>query len=112
MYSGMTPTAFDWQKKIRKFVNDELIPWEVHAEMNNGELPKEIEKKHREIALSMGLAGMGISKDSGGLGLNFFEQMISLEGVRLPGQRRHNNRKNTGPRNINTKLLETINSLK
>ena len=42
----------------------------------------------------------------------FFEQMTSLEGVRLPGQRRHNNRKDTGPRNINTKLLETINSLK
>ena len=27
----------------------------------------------------MGLAGMGISKDSGGLGLNFFEQMIVWE---------------------------------
>ena len=42
----------------------------------------------------------------------FFEQMTSLEGVRLPGQRRHNNRKDAGPRNINTKLLETINALK
>jgi len=50
MYSGMTPTALEWKKKIRKFVNDELIPWEVHAEMNNGELPQEIETKHREIA--------------------------------------------------------------
>ena len=50
MYSGMTPKALDWQKKIRKFVNDELIPWEVHAEKNNGELPKDIEKKHRQIA--------------------------------------------------------------
>ena len=79
MYSGMTSKALEWQKKVRKFVNDELIPWEVHAEMNNGELPKDIEKKHREIALSMGLAGMGISKDSGGLGLNFFEQMIIWE---------------------------------
>ena len=38
--------------------------------------------------------------------------MTSVEGVRLPGQRRHNNRKDTGPRNINTKLLETINSIK
>ena len=56
MYSGMTSNALDWQKKIRKFVNDELIPWEVHAEMNNGELPKEIEKKHREIALKLGLS--------------------------------------------------------
>ena len=26
MYSGMTPKALEWQKKIRKFVNDELIP--------------------------------------------------------------------------------------
>ena len=79
MYSGMTPKALEWQKKVRKFVNDELIPWEVHAEMNNGELPEDIEKKHREIALSLGLAGMGISKESGGLGLNFFEQMIIWE---------------------------------
>ena len=45
MYSGMTPKALEWQKKIRKFVNDELIPWEVHAEKNDGELPKDIEKK-------------------------------------------------------------------
>jgi len=79
MYSGMTLKALDWQKKIRKFVNDELIPWEVHAEMNNGELPKEIEKKHREIALKLGLSGMGIPNESGGLGLSMFEQMIVWE---------------------------------
>ena len=79
MYSGMTPKALEWQKKIRKFVNDELIPWEVHAEMNKGELPQEIETKHREIALSLGLSGMGISKESGGLGLSMFEQMIAWE---------------------------------
>ena len=75
----MTPKALDWQKKIRKFVNDELIPWEVHAEMNNGELPKEIEKKHREIALKLGLSGMGIPNENGGLGLSMFEQMIVWE---------------------------------
>ena len=79
MYSGMTPKALEWQLKIKKFVNDELIPWEVHAEKNEGELPKEIEKKHREIAISLGLPGMGISKESGGLGLNMFEQMIVWE---------------------------------
>ena len=41
----------------------------------------------------------------------FFAQMESLEGVRLPGQRRHNNRKDTGPRNINTELVNKIKSL-
>ena len=41
----------------------------------------------------------------------FFEKMISMEGVRLPGQRRHNNRKDTGPREINTSLIEKFKSL-
>ena len=31
MYSGMTPSSRDWQKKIRKFVDTELIPWEVQG---------------------------------------------------------------------------------
>ena len=37
--------------------------------------------------------------------------MTSLEGVRLPGQRRHNNRNNQGPREINSSLVEKINTL-
>ena len=41
----------------------------------------------------------------------FFEQMTSLEGVRLPGQRRHTNREDKGPRNINSELIEKIKSL-
>ena len=42
---------------------------------------------------------------------NFFNQMSSLDGVRLPGERRHKNRKDTGPRKINTALIEKIQSL-
>jgi len=38
----------------------------------------------------------------------FFEQMKSLEGVRLPGERRHKNRLDTGPRSINTDLVNKI----
>ena len=41
----------------------------------------------------------------------FFEQMNSMDGVRLPGERRHNNRKDDGPRSINTALVEKIKSL-
>ena len=37
--------------------------------------------------------------------------MTSLDGVRLPGQRRHNNRANKGPREINSSLVEKIKSL-
>jgi len=38
----------------------------------------------------------------------FFERMSGLEGVRLPGKRRHNNRKDQGPRNINKDLVDKI----
>ena len=41
----------------------------------------------------------------------FFEKMISMEGVRLPGERRHKNRLDKGPRNINEELVNKIKSL-
>ncbi len=41
----------------------------------------------------------------------FFDQMKSLDGVRLPGERRHKNRLDKGPRHINKNLVEKINSL-
>jgi len=37
--------------------------------------------------------------------------MKSLEGVRLPGERRHKNRLDSGPRNINQELVDKIKSL-
>ncbi len=41
----------------------------------------------------------------------FFNKMKSMDGVRLPGERRHKNRLNKGPRNINEELVNKIKSL-
>ena len=41
----------------------------------------------------------------------FIQKLGSLDGVRLPGQRRHKNRLDTGTREINSALLETIRGL-
>ncbi len=41
----------------------------------------------------------------------FFEKMKSMKGVRLPGERRHKNRLDKGPRNINEELVNKIKSL-
>ena len=41
----------------------------------------------------------------------FFTKMKSMEGVRLPGERRHKNRLDKGPRNINEELVNKIKSL-
>ena len=40
----------------------------------------------------------------------FFEKMKSMGEVRLPGERRHKNRLDKGPRNINEELVNKIKS--
>ncbi|MFK7939838.1 MAG: Ldh family oxidoreductase [Roseovarius sp.] len=42
----------------------------------------------------------------------FMDRLTGLEGVRVPGDRRYRNRKDDGPRRVNTALLETIEALK
>ena len=41
----------------------------------------------------------------------FFDKMKSMDGVRLPGERRHKNRLDKGPRKINEELVNKIKSL-
>ena len=41
----------------------------------------------------------------------FFSKMKSMDGVRLPGERRHKNRLDKGPRKINAELVNKIKSL-
>ena len=52
-------------------------------------------------------SGKDWAKHSG----EFFNKMKSMEGVRLPGERRHKNRLDKGPRNINEELVKKIKSL-
>ena len=42
----------------------------------------------------------------------FMDRLTALEGVRIPGERRHQNRLDKGPRKINAALIETITALK
>jgi delta1-piperideine-2-carboxylate reductase len=41
----------------------------------------------------------------------FFDRMKSMDGVRLPGERRHKNRLDLGPRKINSDLIKKIKGL-
>lgn len=62
-----------WQEKLRPFVDNELIPWELHAEMNDGQIPEEVRQKHKEATKAMGLFMPSIPKDKGGAGLSMIE---------------------------------------
>jgi alkylation response protein AidB-like acyl-CoA dehydrogenase len=77
----LPPSARAWQEKVRAFVRGELIPYEVEAEMNGGELPPEIRKRHRERAREIGLHALAIPKELGGAGLSMLEQTVIQEEI-------------------------------
>ena len=35
-----------WRQRAAKFATEELIPWEVEAELNEGRLPPEVKARH------------------------------------------------------------------
>ncbi len=71
--------ALDWQDKARRFAEEELIPHEVEAEMNEGRLPEDISKAHKKRAIELGFSSMDVPKSRGGLGLRNVDQVAVWE---------------------------------
>jgi alkylation response protein AidB-like acyl-CoA dehydrogenase len=67
------------QGRARRFVDDELIPHEVEAEMNAGRLADEVRERHRRLAIELGLYAMNMPKDLGGGGMTTFQQVLVSE---------------------------------
>jgi alkylation response protein AidB-like acyl-CoA dehydrogenase len=66
------------QKRARAFA-DELIPYEVEAEMNDGDLPSDVVDRHHERARELGFTAINIPKDLGGAGLTTLQQVLVQE---------------------------------
>ena len=75
----LPPDAREWQARVRAFVDQELIPWEVEAELNNGEIPAAVSGTHRAAARDMGLPAMDVPRERGGLGLSTVTQVAICE---------------------------------
>ncbi len=72
-------TAREWSDTARRFAEDELIPFEVEAEMNGGRLPADVVARHAERARALGLAAMDVPVAHGGLGLRQVDQVAAWE---------------------------------
>ena len=77
----LPPSARAWQEKVRRFVDEELIPFEVEAEMNGGVLPEAVRQRQRSRAKAIGLHALGIPKEHGGQGLTALEQAVIQEQI-------------------------------
>jgi len=71
--------AREWQAKVRAFVDEELIPHEVEAELDEGRLPPALVERHRERARALGLPRIDAPRSRGGLELPLLEQAVIQE---------------------------------
>jgi acyl-CoA dehydrogenase len=69
----------DIQERARRFVDEELIPWEVHAEMHDGEIPDEVRRRHETIAREQGFASINQPVELGGAGHTTLQQVLIQE---------------------------------
>jgi len=74
MHINLPENTKHWIGIAEKFL-ETTQPWEVEAEMNAGKVPDDIDKKHRQMAIDLGLSSMDMPKDIGGQGLSNLEQV-------------------------------------
>ncbi len=68
------------QSRARGFI-DEVIPFEVEAEMNNGELAAEVKSRHHARARELGLLATNMPAELGGGGFTMLQQVLVQEQV-------------------------------
>ena len=72
-------TARDWRDRAFRFATEELIPWEVEAELHEGRLPPEVEKRHKKLAIELGFSSMDVPKARGGREARIVDQVAVWE---------------------------------
>ena len=68
------------QARARAFA-DELIPFEVEAELNGGDLPKDVVAAHKATAIELGLFATNMPTELGGGGCTSLQQVLVQEQV-------------------------------
>ena len=67
------------QERARSFVDTELIPHEVEAELHGGRLSDDLRERHHRLAIELGLWAMNMPKELEGGGLSMFQQVLVSE---------------------------------
>jgi acyl-CoA dehydrogenase len=78
---GLSAEDLEIRERARRFVDEELIPWEVHAEEHEGRIPEDARAKHHRLAKDLGLFAMNMPKDLGGGGFTMLQQVLVSEQI-------------------------------
>ena len=77
----LSDTDREIQERARRFVDDELIPWELHAEEHEGKIPEEDHRRLEQRARDLGLSGMNLPAELGGGGFTTLQQVLVSEQI-------------------------------
>lgn len=77
---GLSDADQDLQLRARAFA-DEIIPYEVEAEMSGGHLSSDVTAAHRRRAVDLGLFATNLPVDVGGRGCSTLQQVLVQEQV-------------------------------
>jgi acyl-CoA dehydrogenase len=77
---GLSAADLQIQARARTFA-DELIPFELEAELNGGELPKAVVAAHKARAIELGLFATNMPAELGGAGCTSLQQVLVQEQV-------------------------------
>ena len=71
--------ALAWRDRAAQFATEELIPWEVEAELNEGKLPPEVKARHKQLAIELGFSAMDVPAAHGGRDARVVDQVAVWE---------------------------------
>jgi len=75
----LSDQAKKWQKIAREYADKYLQPHEIEAELNNGELSRELTLRNKKKAIDLGFTAIDVPQSYGGLGLSKVEQVAIWE---------------------------------
>ncbi len=79
MQIALDDTALAWRERAARFATEELIPWEIEAELNEGRLPPEVRSRHKQLAIELGFSGMDVPAAHGGRDARVIDQVAVWE---------------------------------
>jgi acyl-CoA dehydrogenase len=79
MRIALDEQARGWSERAAQFAREELIPWEVEAELNEGRLPPDVKARHKKLAIELGFSAMDVPAAHGGRDLRVVDQVAVWE---------------------------------
>ncbi|HEX6843671.1 MAG TPA: acyl-CoA dehydrogenase family protein [Actinomycetota bacterium] len=77
----LSPEDREIQERMRRFVDEELIPWEEHAEEHDGTIPADVRAEQSRKVHELGVYAMNLPKDLGGGGFTMLQQVLVSEQI-------------------------------